>query len=68
MQSSPAAKGGSVCAACGYPNRPGIRFCESCGEPLAIAESKSAPPRGTKASLQAQRYTDYRDSHCAHPH
>ena len=32
----PAAGGGPVCAACGKPNRPGVRFCGHCGQPMRV--------------------------------
>jgi len=44
----PVPMGGPVCVACSYSNRPGVRFCESCGEPLAVAEEQICPACGTR--------------------
>jgi hypothetical protein len=42
----PAAGGSLVCAGCGYANRPGVRFCESCGGALAVVQEPVCPACG----------------------
>jgi hypothetical protein len=52
-----------ICPTCGNDNRPGARFCDSCGSTLetAAADPQPAPvaedrPEGTAAALVAGRY------------
>jgi predicted amidophosphoribosyltransferase len=33
----------SACPRCGAKNRPGVRYCETCGTPLAAAANEGAP-------------------------
>jgi serine/threonine protein kinase len=46
----PVEPGSVVCAACGYVNKPGARFCANCGTPLTsqqVARLLVKSPRGT---------------------
>ena len=45
VRPQPAAKGGPVCAACGHANRPGMRFCSHCGQPLSVPPAPSRAAR-----------------------
>jgi predicted nucleic acid-binding Zn ribbon protein len=36
------------CPSCGRENRAEVRFCESCGEPLAVAAEQTCPACGTR--------------------
>jgi hypothetical protein len=44
VRPQPATKDGPVCAACGHANRPGVRFCENCGQPLSVPPARSRAP------------------------
>jgi TolB protein len=41
----PAARSGPVCATCGHANRPGMRFCGHCGQPLIVPTAPSQKAR-----------------------
>ena len=41
VQPQPAARGGPVCVTCSHANRPGVRFCENCGQPLSVPTASS---------------------------
>jgi hypothetical protein len=41
----PVASGGPVCATCGHANRPGMRFCAHCGQPLGVLPAPTRKAR-----------------------
>jgi len=45
VRPQPAAGGGPVCVVCGHANRPGVRFCGHCGQPLRVSPASPRPAR-----------------------